>query len=173
MSMVKADVYNNIIFGNTAGGFGDDIFLADDIFNDSNAIVNICYNDFTDLSGHIGMSPQNSGVGCGDVPNSGNITANPLFVNPAGGDFHLRGSSPCINAGFNVAPGIPPHDKDGFPRVMGANVDMGAFEFVGEVCNDGVDNDGDGLVDCDDPDCGQSLSVYASVLLTSFLRDVY
>ena len=24
-----------------------------------------------------------------------------------------------------------------------------------EICDDGIDNDGDGLVDCDDPDCGQ------------------
>jgi uncharacterized repeat protein (TIGR01451 family) len=23
-----------------------------------------------------------------------------------------------------------------------------------EICNDGIDNDGDGLIDCDDPDCG-------------------
>ena len=22
-----------------------------------------------------------------------------------------------------------------------------------EICNDGIDNDGDGLIDCDDPDC--------------------
>ena len=23
-----------------------------------------------------------------------------------------------------------------------------------EICNDGLDNDGDGLIDCDDPECG-------------------
>ncbi len=28
-----------------------------------------------------------------------------------------------------------------------------------EICNDSIDNDGDGLTDCDDPDCGFSLSV--------------
>jgi hypothetical protein len=27
-----------------------------------------------------------------------------------------------------------------------------------EICNDGIDNDGDGLIDCDDPDCGMTAS---------------
>ncbi|MEZ4959761.1 MAG: RICIN domain-containing protein [Saprospiraceae bacterium] len=30
--------------------------------------------------------------------------------------------------------------------------------FCQENCTDGIDNDGDGLVDCDDPDCGLSLT---------------
>lgn len=34
---------------------------------------------------------------------------------------------------------------------------LGAISFstnVGEICNDGIDNDGDGLIDCADPQCG-------------------
>ena len=27
------------------------------------------------------------------------------------------------------------------------------FATCVEICNDGIDNDGDGLIDCDDPDC--------------------
>ena len=27
-----------------------------------------------------------------------------------------------------------------------------------EICNDGIDNDGDGLIDCEDPDCGMKAS---------------
>jgi hypothetical protein len=34
--------------------------------------------------------------------NSGNINLNPLFVNAAGGDFHLQAGSPAINNGTNV-----------------------------------------------------------------------
>ncbi len=30
--------------------------------------------------------------------------------------------------------------------------------YCAEDCNDGIDNDGDGLIDCDDPDCGLSLA---------------
>lgn len=114
--------------------------------------MNICYNDFTDLGG---ILPPNIGAGCADRANSGNIDADPFFVDQLQGDFHIQSGSPCINAGFNGAPVIPSNDKDGFPRILpvGGVVDMGAYEFGGEICNDGVDNDEDGLVDCDDPDC--------------------
>ncbi len=27
------------------------------------------------------------------------------------------------------------------------------FDNCDEICNDGIDNDGDGLMDCEDPDC--------------------
>jgi hypothetical protein len=58
----------------------------------------------------------------------GNITNDPVFVNAAGGDFHLQTNSPCINSGNNayVAGSI---DLDGNPRIAGGTVDMGAYEF--------------------------------------------
>lgn len=57
-----------------------------------------------------------------------NISADPMFAGPDVGDYHLKDSSPCINAGTNDAPGFLDTDFDGNSRIVGGYVDMGAFE---------------------------------------------
>lgn len=59
---------------------------------------------------------------------TGNLSADPRFVDAANGDFRLQPISPCINAGNNA--GISGDtDLDGLPRRVGNQVDMGAYEF--------------------------------------------
>jgi hypothetical protein len=67
--------------------------------------------------------------GEGIYPGTGNINADPLFVNTAGGDFHLQAGSPCIDAGNNSAPSLPSTDFEGDPRVVNDVVDMGVDEY--------------------------------------------
>jgi hypothetical protein len=57
---------------------------------------------------------------------TGNITAAPQFV--AGDDYHLQSGSPCINEGNNAYVSTSA-DLDGNPRISGAAVDMGAYEY--------------------------------------------
>src|SRR5262249_18256599 len=67
-----------------------------------------------------------------------NLSVDPLFVRNAvadiPGDYHLRMSSPAIDAGDNAAPSLPPVDLDGQPRIADGNgdsdarVDLGAYE---------------------------------------------
>jgi hypothetical protein len=72
----------------------------------------------------------------------GNIDADPLFVDPVNGDFHLLAGSPCIDAGDNTAvPDGVTTDLDGNPRFVDDPntpdtgngeppiVDMGAYEY--------------------------------------------
>jgi parallel beta-helix repeat protein len=108
-----ANVYNNIIYYNSATDGGD-------IYFDSvtNRIGH--NNDYTDLYGTW-------------TDSAGNIDANPLFVDPAAGDYHLQADSPCIDAGTSDVPdppGLPATDFDGNDRVIGSAPDMGAYEFV-------------------------------------------
>jgi parallel beta-helix repeat protein len=78
-----------------------------------------------------------------------NIFRDPMYTDPQAGDFHLSNNSPCIDAGNNFAPNLPPVDFDGSPRIVDGNeddsavVDMGAFEYHldrGDVNQDGVIN---------------------------------
>ena len=65
----------------------------------------------------------------GGYPGTGNIDADPLFVDSAGGDYHLSANSLCINAGdpaYSSEPGEA--DIDGDLRVINGRVDVGADE---------------------------------------------
>ncbi|HEY3269050.1 MAG TPA: right-handed parallel beta-helix repeat-containing protein [Armatimonadota bacterium] len=58
----------------------------------------------------------------------GNILANPRFVNRVAGDFRLSPNSPCIDAGDDSLVPCGCRDFDLRLRIIGAHVDMGAFE---------------------------------------------
>lgn len=65
---------------------------------------------------------------------NGNISMDPLFVNPLGGDYRLWWNSPCVDAGTNE--GAPAFDLLGYPRPIDGNLDgiaitdMGAYEYA-------------------------------------------
>ena len=59
----------------------------------------------------------------------GNFDADPQFVDPNNGDYHLLPTSPCVNAGapsYSVGPGVT--DLDGNPRLQRGRVDVGCYE---------------------------------------------
>lgn len=67
-------------------------------------------------------------VGGGWPAGSNIIDADPLYVDPANGDFRLTWSSPCVDTGCC---GLSPTDLEGDPRGFGLARDMGADEFYG------------------------------------------
>jgi parallel beta-helix repeat protein len=128
---------NNVVSDNT--GFGG-------IYSYGSSLVvtnNIVFNNFD-----FGVYSENSsptisynnvfgnGIdyeGCSAGP--GDISEDPLFVDPVAQDYHLQQGSPCIDAGTNDAPGLPETDFYGNPRVIDGDgdgeavVDMGPFEL--------------------------------------------
>ncbi|MEA1895631.1 MAG: S-layer protein domain-containing protein [Euryarchaeota archaeon] len=142
-----AIVKNNIIVGNTGQYDGGGIYVPQaspllinnividnspkGIVGGTSKVINcILWGNGDDLDG---CTATYSNVEDGDL-GEGNICANPMFVNPAGGDYHLQADSPCIDAGNNT--GAPITDFDGNPRPIDGDadgvaiVDMGAFEHM-------------------------------------------
>jgi Right handed beta helix region len=80
-----------------------------------------------------GTGPAFGGTCTGQTGMNGNISADPSFVDAAGGDFHIR-QGPAVDAGTNT--GAPATDIDGDPRPLDGNgdgaavVDMGADEML-------------------------------------------
>lgn len=109
-----ADITNNIIFGN--GGF------------------DLAFGNL-DLSGS--MSPRFTNNSYGTVQSiynwstfgTGNLQTNPLFLDAAGGNFRLNSNSPAVNSAnpYQIN-GLPSRDLDGGERVVGSNMDRGAYE---------------------------------------------
>ena len=56
------------------------------------------------------------------------IKKDPLFMDAAGGDFRLSGSSPAVDSGSSL--GAPSRDFAGNPRPQGSGYDLGAFELM-------------------------------------------
>lgn len=113
-------VSSSIFFGN--------IGSANQVFVDSGAGATISLNGSLAPSGDPGFA---AGVG--------NIDADPLFVSPALGDYHLGAGSPAIDRldATNAAVLVGPEDLDGGPRVLdeagapnppGALLDIGCYE---------------------------------------------
>jgi hypothetical protein len=66
----------------------------------------------------------------GGFAGEGNIDADPMFVDLINGDYHLQSGSPCVDAGDPKTTIDPSEtDLDGNPRLAGAEVDIGAYEF--------------------------------------------
>ena len=64
----------------------------------------------------------------GGYAGTGNINADPLFVNPTSGNYRLQLTSPCIDKGSATAPNLPATDLVGEVRILGSAPDMGAYE---------------------------------------------
>jgi hypothetical protein len=138
-----------LLIGNVAGSFGGGAYNAKlsncTIVSNtaagsssgggaSGGALTNCYNSVNGVSAtgtnYSGVAPAYCDTFPMPTNGVGNITNEPAFMDLARGDFHLRSDSPCINAGTNYS-GLNSLDLDGRPRLIGARVDLGAYEFQG------------------------------------------
>jgi len=144
-------IYNTIVWGNTANGVPDQIGVVSPPGSEPKVTFSNIEGGWTDVDCPTGF------------PNC-NIDANPLFEDAAAGDFELRASSMCIDAGDNSVLSLCSRDLADNIRFMddpattdtgsgGAPiVDMGPYEYVGITS----DCNGNGVYDDCEIDTGAS-----------------
>ncbi|MCH7679736.1 aminotransferase class III-fold pyridoxal phosphate-dependent enzyme, partial [candidate division KSB1 bacterium] len=183
-------VINNT-FDSNRGAMGSSsagaVFMNNIVTNTTGPAVNgvfatLDYNDFwNNATDYIGVAP-----GIND------IHLDPLFVSPTAGDYSLQPLSPCIDAG-GLSADCRASDLDGNPRFLNDPdtpdtglggplvIDMGAYEFSSDDCNDNgtpdadeilaeplLDDNGNGILDECEPslaDCNlNGLPDYCEIL---------
>ena len=116
---------------------GSGIYSDDNYTDETTTLTSdILYGDSGDEIGNSSSPLDATAANCdvqGDFPagandGGGNLSADPLFVNAAAGDYHLRLKSPCIGAGTSSAPGYLPYTEDYQPRPNPPSI--GAYEAV-------------------------------------------
>ena len=105
-------VINSIVSGNTAG-------------DGSSNYYHTAYNAHWQ---NTCTAPELTNV----VDGGGNLFVDPAMIDWQNGNFRIPYSSPCVNAGSNLAWTAFATDLDGNDRVTGGTVDMGAYEAVPE-----------------------------------------
>ena len=159
---ISANIANNVITGNSAGDVGGAISakssctfahiinntivrnyavnagggIHQDLWAETTIVNTILWANGDDLDG---CTATYSNIEDGDL-GEGNISIDPVFVDPEHGDYHLQADSPCLDGGNNAAlPWWLITDFEADPRVCDGKgdgaliVDMGVYE-VGDDC---------------------------------------
>ncbi|SNQ60961.1 hypothetical protein MNV_2120001 [Candidatus Methanoperedens nitroreducens] len=120
-------VYNNGLVDSWGGGIRSEYSGATNIRIRNNIASQNRNMQIENYAGGNTVITNNLVDGGGGTMGSSYVTGSPLFVNPSGGDFHIKSGSPAIDKGTSTdAPGI---DYDGNSRPKGAGYDIGSFEY--------------------------------------------
>ncbi len=141
-------VVNNTIIGNQSGvGAGAEQFVVGE-YPAQSTIENNIFESTNYAQAVYCVSGSNPGFSYNDVIGGSspfascggftNISADPQFVAPAVGNFHLTAASPVIAAGNTAAPDLPATDFDGFPRIASGTIDLGVYEYQPVTANSPV-----------------------------------
>jgi hypothetical protein len=117
----------NLINCVLSGNYGYHVCLGD-LYTEDADTVSVNHSLVQDGQEGIIIYGDNDRVVWGE----GNLDSDPLFLGSEAYPYAIDFGSPCIDAGtLDLPPGIvlPEYDLAGNPRVWGASVDMGAYEY--------------------------------------------
>ncbi len=117
-----AEITNTILWNNSAAE-GPELFL------DMQQTGRVAEVDVRHSNVEGGQSSVHVDATCILLWGEGMIDQPPGFIDAGSGDFHLSGSSPCVNRGTSDV--MASTDPEGDPRPTMGTADMGADEYVG------------------------------------------
>ncbi len=119
-------VYNNIFYGTEAGSYSvsmwrDNLDMRNNIFFFTNDTATGLQSSsqYTVITEHNLYYPNFRGVGSSAT----NIIADPLFINPAAGDFRLQAASPAIGAGVSIG-----ESHDFYVNPLNSSINIGLWQ---------------------------------------------
>jgi hypothetical protein len=129
------NIYNNTIYGNAGNGIHFDSLNPTNTIIKNNIITNNLVYGFGSMWVGTGSVVNYNNVWgnlLGDGPlylhGANDISLNPLFVDPANGDFSLQPTSPAINMGADLTASGVTTDILGHARPKAGAYDIGAYE---------------------------------------------
>jgi hypothetical protein len=135
MWLGRGELVNNT-FANNSGGDGSgirvgvDVALTNTILYGNAVGVNATTGSVVHMDGTLWHANGQQTMGEGTIHLGAiDITADPLFADAGGGDYHLGAGSPAIDAG--VAAPAAREDVEGNPRPDCVAWDIGAYEAQG------------------------------------------
>jgi len=149
--LVADAIQQNTFYGNTAAVSGGAIYISGGSVFLMNCIL-WANQAFTGNEGAIENTPNVTITNCDilggqssfDIAPGGwfnwdasNIDADPRFVDPYDGDFHLMYDSPCRELGRRPYVNWPDYDFEGDPRIVHSTQDSGADEFYWHLYSKG------------------------------------
>jgi len=138
------EIVSNIWYPSHAGSneYGNDCYISNCVFWEPGASIGTLFNnrnrpDFSKFGFHVDHSLL-SIIEDYDLPGAAEAygdhlffkPTDPMFEDPANGNFRLKPCSPAVNSGDNTTTqnaGLL-QDLDGLPRIFKDTVDMGAYE---------------------------------------------
>jgi hypothetical protein len=121
-------LHNTLV--NNAYGFVMRPFQGPTVVWKGNLLSGNATNVYNILGTDVGTLDYNLYAGGTAGPDAHKVTADPRFVNAAGGDYSLQAGSPAQDAGDPSATTdqVGTLDHAGRPRIGNGRVDIGAFE---------------------------------------------
>ena len=152
---------NNVFYDVRTHIQGGNLLVKNNIFNfteTGDMAINLTSPSILDESNNL----YSSGAG-----GNNSVIGDPMFVDPASGDFHLQNGSPCYDAGLDLGLTV---DMDSIPVPQGVLPEIGSYELMQtntapqidnqsfSIAENSVNGTSAGTVVATDPDAGQSLT---------------